>query len=268
MFGVKMALWLKLVIALVAFFCLGESLDPSVSELDTDRDLKGASKSPTATGAAGGATKIAATVNVGGETATTVGAASDTTKTAAAEATGGASSASASAAVKPRSTYKVPSPLIESREYYESLLDKFGAAFNAHDADMLASMVCEDALFRMSMGHDNTQGGFEIWGRLAIGKAFNGTFDLHSDSLWLPRGPSFVTNSRGVGGAEGGDKGKGKEGGGGPWRGVSEWTFVATKDSDGTKFNVDGVDLFTFRDGLISIKDAYRKDIPPKKPYL
>lgn len=258
-----MALWLKLVIALVAFFCLGESLDPSVSELDTDRDLKGA-KSPTATGAAGGATKIAATVNVGGETATTVGAASDTTKTAAAEATGGASK-TASAAVKPRSTYKVPSPLIESREYYESLLDKFGAAFNAHDADMLASMVCEDALFRMSMGHDNTQGGFEIWGRLAIGKAFNGTFDLHSDSLWLPRGPSFVTRS--VEAAKEGEKGK-EGGGGGSWRGVSEWTFVATKDSDGSKFNVDGVDMFTFRDGLISVKDAFRKDIPPKKPYL
>ena len=258
-----MALWLKLVIALVAFFCLGESLDPSVSE--------GA--------AASGATKIATTINVDGETSATVGAASDTTKTAAAEATSGASktassaSASASAssassssvAVKPRSTYKVPSPLIESREYYESLLDKFGAAFNAHDADMLASMVCEDALFRMSMGHDNTQGGFEIWGRLAIGKAFNGTFDLHSDSLWLPRGPSFVTRS--VEAAKGGEKGK-EGGGGGAWRGVSEWTFVATKDSDGTKFNVDGVDVFTFRDGLISIKDAFRKDIPPKKPYL
>ena len=246
-----MALWLKLVLALGWFLSLGESVESG--EIDIDGDLKSRVKTSTFTTSSSGTTQTAASE-----------ATSGSSKAASASASASVS-ASASAAVKPRSTYKVPSPLVESREYYESLLDKFGAAFNAHDADMLASMVCEDALFRMSMGHES-KGGFEVWGRLAIGKAFNGTFDLHSDSLWLPRGPSFVTNSRAVGGAEGGDKGQ--EGGGGPWRGVSEWTFVATKDSDGTKFNVDGVDLFTFRDGLISIKDAFRKDVPPKKPYL
>ena len=41
-------------------------------------------------------------------------------------------------------------------------------------------------------------------------------------------------------------------------RGFSEWTFRGTAPS-GARTEVRGVDLFTFRDGLISRKDTFRK---------
>ncbi len=41
-------------------------------------------------------------------------------------------------------------------------------------------------------------------------------------------------------------------------RGVTQWTFTATRP-DGTKISSAGCDLFVFRDGLISVKDSYRK---------
>lgn len=44
-------------------------------------------------------------------------------------------------------------------------------------------------------------------------------------------------------------------------RGVSEWTFTGTR-KDGKRVAVTGCDLFTFRDGKISIKNSYRKNRP------
>ena len=43
-------------------------------------------------------------------------------------------------------------------------------------------------------------------------------------------------------------------------RGVSEWTFTGTR-SDGTRVEVNGCDLLTFRDGKIAVKNAFRKTI-------
>ena len=40
---------------------------------------------------------------------------------------------------------------------------------------------------------------------------------------------------------------------------VSEWTFTGTR-RDGTRVEVAGCDLLTFRDGRIAIKDSYRKN--------
>jgi ketosteroid isomerase-like protein len=45
-------------------------------------------------------------------------------------------------------------------------------------------------------------------------------------------------------------------------RGVSEWTFTGTR-ADGTRVEVHGCDLFTFRDGKILLKNSYRKSRPP-----
>jgi hypothetical protein len=41
-------------------------------------------------------------------------------------------------------------------------------------------------------------------------------------------------------------------------RGVSAWVFRGTR-LDGTRVDVNGCDLFTFRDGKIAVKDSYRK---------
>jgi hypothetical protein len=43
---------------------------------------------------------------------------------------------------------------------------------------------------------------------------------------------------------------------------VSEWIFTGTR-RDGTRVEVRGCDLFTFRDGKIAVKNSYRKNRPP-----
>ena len=137
-------------------------------------------------------------------------------------------------------------PLVESTAYYESLLDRFGAAFNAHDAAALVSMMTADAVFRQSAGAEGVFTGAEVVGTENLQRAFEGTFTSFPDSRWVPRGPSFVAQI-----AEG------------VWRGASEWTFQGTRSSDGARFDVNGVDIFVFKNGQIAVKDAFRKDVPP-----
>ena len=124
-------------------------------------------------------------------------------------------------------------------ERLKALLKSFGQAFNRHDADALISMMTEDCVFRMTMGA--TPGGNEVKGREAVREAFLQTFANFPDARWIPRAPDFVVGSRGV----------------------SEWTYQATRKSDGVRFEMAGVDIFTFRDGLIAVKDAFRKERLP-----
>ena len=124
-------------------------------------------------------------------------------------------------------------------ERLKALLKSFGQAFNRHDADALISMMTEDCVFRMSMG--TTPGGNEVIGREAVREAFKQTFANFPDARWIPRAPDFVAGDRGV----------------------SEWTYQATRKSDGVRFEMAGVDIFTFRDGMIAIKDAFRKERLP-----
>ena len=42
-------------------------------------------------------------------------------------------------------------------------------------------------------------------------------------------------------------------------RGVSEWLFTGTR-ADGTRMEVNGCDVFTFRNGKIVHKDSYFKN--------
>ena len=41
-------------------------------------------------------------------------------------------------------------------------------------------------------------------------------------------------------------------------RGVTEWVFSGTR-GDGVRVEVQGCDVFTFRDGKIAVKNSYRK---------
>jgi ketosteroid isomerase-like protein len=41
-------------------------------------------------------------------------------------------------------------------------------------------------------------------------------------------------------------------------RGVTEWVFSGTR-LDGSRVEVQGCDVFTFRDGKIAVKNSYRK---------
>ncbi len=115
-------------------------------------------------------------------------------------------------------------------------LQAFADAFNRHDADALMRFMTLDCVFQASAGPDAC--GQRHEGREAVRAAFSEVWKDFPDAQW--RSPRhFVCGDRGV----------------------SEWTFTGTR-SDGTRVEVDGCDLFTFRDGKIAVKNSYRKHRP------
>ncbi len=118
-----------------------------------------------------------------------------------------------------------------------ALLDRFADAWNRHDLDALMSMMTDDCVFQASAGPQVD--GQRSQGQAAVRAAYAAVFAAFPDARW--------SNPRHL---IAGD------------RGVSEWTFTGTH-TDGTRVEVTGCDLFTFRDGRIAIKNSYRKNRPP-----
>ena len=121
-------------------------------------------------------------------------------------------------------------------------LQAFSDAWNRHDIDALMSFMSNDCIFE-------TAGGPEAWGTRhsgpeAVRKAFEAAWQNFPDAQWN-NGRHFVFGDHGV----------------------SEWTFTGTA-ADGRRIEANGVDIFTFRNGKIHIKNAFRKDRPllPAKP--
>ena len=115
-----------------------------------------------------------------------------------------------------------------------TLLDRFADAWNGHDLDALMSMMTDDCVFEASTGPQANGQGSE--GKHAVRAAYAAVFETFHDAHWAnPR--HFVVGNRGV----------------------SEWTFTGTR-TGGTRVEVTGCDLFTFRDGKIAIKNSYRKN--------
>ena len=118
-----------------------------------------------------------------------------------------------------------------------AILDSFANAFNAHDPEKIISYMTDDCIFEASAGPDVN--GEKFVGKEAVKKAFADVFKNFPDASWTnPR--HFISGDRAV----------------------SEWIFTGTKQ-DGSKVEVTGCDLFTFRDGKIYIKNSYRKNRLP-----
>jgi len=114
------------------------------------------------------------------------------------------------------------------------LLDRFADAWNRHDLDALMSMMADDCVFEASAGPQVD--GQRSEGKQAVRAAYAAVFETFPDAHWAdPR--HFIAGDRGV----------------------SEWTFTGTR-ADGTRVEVAGCDLFTFRDGKIVVKNSYRKN--------
>lgn len=113
-------------------------------------------------------------------------------------------------------------------------LQSFVDAFNAHDLNGIMSHMTNDCVFEASAGPDVN--GEKFTGQEQVKKAFESVFATFRDAQWNnPR--HFIDGNRGI----------------------SEWTFTGTKN-DGTKVEVTGCDIFTFKDGKIAIKNSYRKN--------
>jgi ketosteroid isomerase-like protein len=99
------------------------------------------------------------------------------------------------------------------------------------------SFMTEDCVFEASAGPDVC--GTRYAGREAVRAGFADVFATYPDAHWSDA-RHFVRGNRGV----------------------SEWTFTGTR-ADGTRVEVNGCDLLTFRDGKIAWKNSYRKNRPP-----
>jgi len=114
------------------------------------------------------------------------------------------------------------------------LLDRFAEAWNRHDLDALMSMMTEDCVFQASAGPQVD--GHRSEGKPSVRAAYAAVFDAFPDAHWA-NARHFVFADRGV----------------------SEWTFTGTR-TDGSRVEVTGCDVFTFREGRIAIKNSFRKN--------
>jgi len=116
----------------------------------------------------------------------------------------------------------------------ERFLQSFADAFNAHDIKAIMSFMTEDCVFEASAGEGIN--GEKFTGQEEVRKAFEYVFETFHDAHWA-NARHFISGNRGF----------------------SEWIFSGTK-SDGSKVEVTGCDLFTFKNGKIAVKNSYRKN--------
>jgi len=121
-----------------------------------------------------------------------------------------------------------------NKQITEDFLQSFVDAFNAHDIKAIMSHMTDDCMFEASAGPDAD--GEKFTGQDHVKKAFENVFATFPNAHWgSPQ--HFISGDRGF----------------------TEWVFTGIK-TDGTKVEVTGCDLFTFRDGKIRIKNSYRKN--------
>jgi len=112
------------------------------------------------------------------------------------------------------------------------MLERFGDAWNRHDVDAIMGFMDEDCAFETTAGPDACGKRYE--GRERVRQAFARVFAMFPDARFGDA-RHFVAGDRGL----------------------SEWRFTGTRD--GVKVDVDGCDVFTFRNGKIAVKSSYFK---------
>lgn len=119
-------------------------------------------------------------------------------------------------------------------ENRRALLERLFAAFNAHDAAAVMACMTNDIAFCAAVGPDAC--GRRIAGAEAVQAAFAAVWADMPDVAWTV---SRLTVAGDVG--------------------LAEWLFTGTR-ADGSRIEVQGLDVFEFRGDLIATKSAFRKD--------
>ena len=125
----------------------------------------------------------------------------------------------------------------QGSEVTVEFLQAFADAWNRHDVDDLMSFMTDDCVFEASAGDQIC--GIRYEGAAEVRAGFAKAWELLPDAKWN-EARHFVSGDRGV----------------------SEWIFSGTQ-ADGRRIEVNGCDIFTFRDGKIAVKNSYRKNRPP-----
>ena len=124
----------------------------------------------------------------------------------------------------------------DSPDISTAMLEAFSDAWNRHDLLALMSFMHPECVFETAAGPEAH--GARHLGHEAVATAFASAWKNFPDAQWR-NGRHWVTGDRGV----------------------SEWTFTGTA-ADGSRTEADGVDLFTFKDGKILVKNVFRKARP------
>ncbi len=113
-------------------------------------------------------------------------------------------------------------------------LQAFSDAWNSHDLERLMSFMADDCIFHAVAGPDPYGRSFR--GHAEVRAGFEMAWKTFPDAAW--RDPvHFVCGDRGV----------------------TESTFCGTR-ADGVRIEARMVDVFTFVDGKIAVKNAFRKE--------
>ena len=121
----------------------------------------------------------------------------------------------------------------DARAVSFEFLDAFAEAWNRHYVDAILQAMTPDCVYESSVGSDAV--GTRYVGQECVRSGVKEVFEQFPDARWNhPR--HFVAGDRGV----------------------TEWVFTGTR-LDGTRLEVQGCDVFTFRDGNIAVKNSYRK---------
>ncbi|MBU6257076.1 MAG: nuclear transport factor 2 family protein [Burkholderiales bacterium] len=126
---------------------------------------------------------------------------------------------------------------VQSKAVDVAMLEAFAAAWNRHDIDALMAFMTDDCVFHAVAGPELQ--GRTYSGAEAVRAGFQLAWQIFPDAAWRD-GVHVVCGDRGI----------------------SESTFSGTR-ADGTRIEARMVDVFTFRDGRIAVKNAFRKDRPP-----
>ena len=109
----------------------------------------------------------------------------------------------------------------------------FVKGWNGHDVDFLMTFMSDDCVFESTAGPEPC--GTRHAGRERVREAFARVFASFPDARF-DNARHFVAGNRGV----------------------SEWIFTGTT-ADGKRIEVNGCDVFTFRNDNIAVKSSYFK---------
>ena len=126
---------------------------------------------------------------------------------------------------------------ITRTEVTTNFLDAFADAWNRHDADAIMASMTQDCVFEASAGVEMQ--GTRYVGQREVRDGVEAVFKQFPDAQWSGA-KHFIVGDRGV----------------------SEWVFTGTR-LDGSRVEVQGCDVFTFRGGKIAVKNSYRKQRTP-----
>ena len=110
---------------------------------------------------------------------------------------------------------------------------EFGAAWNSHDPDLVASYFADDGAYHASVGTERL--GLTFVGKEEIRRGVKVFFDRFPDGRFENLKVNVVGDF-----------------------GTFEWDFVAT-DASGVSVSVAGCDLLEFRGDKVTSKNAFRK---------